>query len=82
MNEKKHLPAVDRVLNQLSDLIEAHGRAWVTACVRTELAAARAGLKEGLPLPDEADVLLAIRQRVARTARANLQAVFNLTGTV
>ncbi len=82
MNEKRHLPAVDRVLNQLPDLIEAQGRAWVTACVRAELAAAREGLQHGLPLPESSDLLLAIRQRVARTARANLQAVFNLTGTV
>ncbi len=82
MNEKRHLPAVDRVLSQLSESIEAHGRQLVTACVRAELAAAREGLKHGLPLPDEANLLAAIRRRADEAGRANLRAVFNLTGTV
>jgi L-seryl-tRNA(Ser) seleniumtransferase len=82
MNENSRLPAVDRVLKQLPDLIEAHGRQPVTACVRAELAAAREGAKHGLPLPDEATLLAAIRRRAADAARANLRPVFNLTGTV
>jgi L-seryl-tRNA(Ser) seleniumtransferase len=52
MNEKRHLPAVDRVLGQIPELIETHGRQLVTGCVRAELAAAREGLKHGLPLPE------------------------------
>jgi L-seryl-tRNA(Ser) seleniumtransferase len=82
MNENSRLPAVDRVLKQLPDLIEMHGRQPVTACVRAELAAAREGAKHGLPLPDEATLLAAIRRRAADAARANLRPVFNLTGTV
>lgn len=82
MNEKRHLPAVDRVLSPLFDLIETHGRQLVTACVRAELAAAREGLKHGLPLPEEAALLATIRRRAADAGRANLRAVFNLTGTV
>lgn len=82
MNENKRLPAVDRVLQQLSDLIEIHGRQLVTGCVRAELAAAREGLKHGLPLPDESALLAAIRRRAADAGRANLRPVFNLTGTV
>jgi len=82
MNEKRHLPAVDRVLQQIPELIEAHGRQLVTGCVRAELAAAREGLKHGLPLPDETSLLSAIRRRVAEAGRANLRPVFNLTGTV
>ena len=82
MNEKRHLPAVDRVLSQLFDLIEMHGRQLVTGCVRAELAAAREGLKHGLPLPDETSMLVAIRRRTEDAGRANLRAVFNLTGTV
>ncbi len=80
--EVSRLPAVDRVLKQLPELIEAHGRQPVTACVRAELAAAREGAKHGLPLPDEATLLAAIRRRAADAARANLRPVFNLTGTV
>jgi L-seryl-tRNA(Ser) seleniumtransferase len=82
MNEKKHLPAVDRVLSQLFDLIETHGRQLVTGSVRAELAAAREGLKHGLPLPDEAALLTAIHCRAEQAGRANLRPVFNLTGTV
>ena len=82
MNQKRHLPAVDRVLGQLSELIEVHGRQLVTGCVRAELAAAREGLKHGLPLPEEASLLAAIRRRADDLGRANLRPVFNLTGTV
>ncbi len=82
MNEKFRLPAVDRVLSQFADLIEIHGRQLVTACVRAELAAAREGIKHGLPLPEEAALLAAIRRRADEAGRANLRAVFNLTGTV
>src|SRR5574343_1896440 len=82
MNEKRNLPAVDRVLQQLPELIEVHGRQLVTGCVRAELAAAREGLKHGLPLPDEAALLSAICRRADEAGRANLRPVFNLTGTV
>ena len=82
MNENRRLPAVDRVLSQLPELIDAHGRQLVTGCVRAELAAAREGLKHGLPIPDESALLAAIRRRADDSGRANLRAVFNLTGTV
>jgi L-seryl-tRNA(Ser) seleniumtransferase len=82
MNEKKHLPAVDRILQQIPELIEIHGRQLVTGCVRAELAAAREGLKHGLPLPEEASLLAAIQRRADDAGRANLRTVFNLTGTV
>ena len=82
MNENKRLPAVDRVLQQLADLIDNHGRQLVTGCVRAELAAAREGLKHGLPLPVESALLAAIRQRADEVGRANLRPVINLTGTV
>jgi len=82
MNENKRLPAVNSVLQQIPELIEAHGRQLVTGCVRAELAAAREGLKHGLPLPDETSLLSAIRRRADEAGRANLRAVFNLTGTV
>lgn len=82
MNQIRQLPAVDRVLQQLPDLIEAYGRQPVTACVRAELAAARAGVRHGLPLPDEAALLAAIGRRAEMAARPHLRPVFNLTGTV
>nr|MBL8410934.1 L-seryl-tRNA(Sec) selenium transferase [Dechloromonas sp.] len=82
MNDIQRLPAVDRVLQQLPESIAAHGRQMVTACVRAELAAAREGLRHGLPLPDESTLYAAIRRRADEAGRANLRPVFNLTGTV
>ena len=81
-NETRRIPAVDRVLQQLPDLIDAYGRQPVTACVRAELAAAREGVRHGLPLPEEAALLAAIGRRAEAAARAHLRPVFNLTGTV
>src|SRR5574343_1627851 len=82
MNDIRRLPAVDRVLQQLPDLIDVHGRQLVTACVRAELAAAREGFQQGLPLPDEAALLAAIHRRANEAGQAKLRPVFNLTGTV
>ncbi len=82
MHDIRRLPAVDRVLQQLPDLIDAHGRPLVTACVRAELAAAREGFQHGLPLPDEAALHAAVHRRAAAAAQAKLRTVFNLTGTV
>lgn len=76
------LPSVDRLLQALEAAILIHGRAHVTACVRAELAAAREGARNGLPVPDHAGLLDAIDDRLRRTARPNLRAVINLTGTV
>ena len=82
MNHSLRLPAVDRVLQQLPELIERHGRQFVTACVRAELVAAREGCRHGLPTPDTQALLALIEQRAERAARPNLRPVFNLTGTV
>ncbi len=79
---KLHLPSVDRLLQELATSIEAYGRQHLTACTRAELAAAREGARNGLPLPDEATLLTAIRRRAEESSRPNLRAVFNLTGTV
>ncbi|MBK7900278.1 MAG: L-seryl-tRNA(Sec) selenium transferase [Azonexus sp.] len=79
---KLHLPSVDRLLQQLADAIDCHGRQPVSACVRAELAASREGARGGLPLPDEAALLAAIRRRADESGRARLRPVFNLSGTV
>ena len=81
-NQTIQLPSVDRLLQRFDDLIAGHGRPLVTACIRAELAASREGARNGLPSPDETELLLAIESRVARAARPNLRPVFNLTGTV
>jgi len=80
MTQKIHLPSVDRLLQQLAGSIAEFGRQPVTACVRAELAAAREGLLGGLPAPDEADLLAAVRRRAADAARPRLRPVFNPRG--
>ncbi|HZX32712.1 MAG TPA: L-seryl-tRNA(Sec) selenium transferase [Rhodocyclaceae bacterium] len=82
MNQRIHLPSVDRLLLQLADVIADHGRQVVTACTRAELAAVREGAKGGLPLPEEPALLATIRRRASESSRPNLRPVFNLTGTV
>ena len=76
------LPSVDRLLQQLDDAINRHGRQVVTACIRAELAAARAGARGGLPLPDSGELLTAIGTRLNTSARNRLRTVLNLSGTV
>jgi L-seryl-tRNA(Ser) seleniumtransferase len=82
MNDTRRIPSVDRVLQQLPELIVTHGRQPVTACVRAELVAVREGVRHGLPLPDDSMLLAAIRRRAEEAARAKLRPVFNLSGTV
>ena len=82
MTKNIALPSVDRLLLQQGELIAQHGRSVVTACTRAELAAAREGARNALPLPDTPELLSAIAARVARTSKNNLRPVFNLTGTV
>jgi len=71
------IPSVDRVLNlpEVRPLVDAHGRAPVTAAVRAVLEGLRRG-KADAPIPR------AVRERVEAQARPRLRRVFNLTGTV
>ena len=84
MNPLSTLPSVDRLLAgaSLLPLIEAHGRAVVTAAAREALASARAGFKEGRPLPNEGGLAATIAAAVAMRMQPKLRPVFNLTGTV
>ena len=80
--ETRRIPSVDRLLAGLDADIEAHGRHLVTACVRAELAAVRSAARDGLPVPDNAKLLAAIRRRAEESAAPRLRPVFNLSGTV
>ena len=84
MNPLSQLPSVDRLLSTaaLTSLADAHGRAVVTNVVRDVLAAARAAVKDGAPLPDEAGLLEKVGAGVTAKMRPRLRPVFNLTGTV
>ncbi|MGN7867676.1 L-seryl-tRNA(Sec) selenium transferase [Paracoccus sp. 22332] len=79
------LPSVDQVL--LSDrgraLIEAHGRAVVTATLRARLDAARAAIKGGADGETEAARLPhLLAADLAAGAQSKLRPMLNLTGTV
>ena len=84
MNPLSQLPSVDRLLSAapLAALVDLHGRAVVTAMVRDVLAATRAAMKDGAPLPDEAGLLEKVGACVTAKMRPGLRPVFNLTGTV
>ena len=84
MNLLSQLPSVDRLLSAaaIASLVELHGRAVVTAMVRDVLAATRAAVKDGAPLPDEAALISRVGAGVTAKTRPKLRPVFNLTGTV
>jgi L-seryl-tRNA(Ser) seleniumtransferase len=84
MNPLSQLPSVDRLLSAapLAALVDLHGRAVVTAMVRDVLAATRAAMKDGVPLPDQAGLLEKVGAGVTAKMRPGLRPVFNLTGTV
>jgi L-seryl-tRNA(Ser) seleniumtransferase len=84
MNPLSQLPSVDRLLSAAAtaSLVELHGRAVVTAMVRDVLAATRAAVKDGAPLPDEAALISRVGAGVTAKTRPKLRPVFNLTGTV
>jgi L-seryl-tRNA(Ser) seleniumtransferase len=84
MNPLSQLPSVDRLLTHpaVVPLIERHGRVAVTALVRDVLAAARAAVKVGESLPDEAALLAKVGAGGTALATPKLRPVFNLTGTV
>jgi hypothetical protein len=84
MNPLSQLPSVDRLLSTaaLAELVDLHGRAVVTGMVRDVLAATRAAVKDGTPLPDEASLLAALINEVGAGVTAKMQPklrpVFNL----
>jgi L-seryl-tRNA(Ser) seleniumtransferase len=78
------LPSVDRLLAEpaLANALSAHGRAVSTDAVRAELAAVRAGAKNGDAVPAMPALLASILARIEAATRPRLRRVFNLTGTV
>lgn len=79
-----HIPSVDRLLAtaELSAQIETHGHRVVADCVRATLECARAAMRSGAGLPEQAVLVGQAQARVARRTRPSLRRVFNLTGTV
>ncbi len=84
MNPLAQLPSVDRLLSHASvtPLIQQHGRKLITRVVREMLAAARAAVSAGAPLPDEARLIQKVGAGATALSMPNLRPVFNLTGTV
>ncbi|MDP2808719.1 MAG: L-seryl-tRNA(Sec) selenium transferase [Rhodocyclaceae bacterium] len=84
MNPLSRLPSVDRLLSApaLVSLIDAHGRTVVTGIARGVLAATRAAVREGAPLPEESALLARVGAGVTAKMQPKLRPVFNLTGTV
>jgi len=81
------IPSVDRLLNQpaLKTLLENYGRTQVTRTLRAHLSRLRgeavAGSLDSAALKDDT-IAAALQVRLGEHARAHLQPVFNLSGTV
>ena len=84
MNLLSQLPSVDRLLfaPALASLVDSHGRAVVTGVIRGLLAATRAAVRQGAPLPGESALVARVGADVTAKMRPKLRPVFNLTGTV
>ncbi len=84
MNQLASLPAVSRLLAEakVANLIDRHGRTWITRLVREALDEARAHARAGAPIPTTAHLISRISQRAASQALPQLRPVFNLTGTI
>ena len=81
------LPSVDRLLQhpELQPLLAPYGKEALTEAIRQVLARARQAWREQVgdaPLPDEAALLQAVQQHLAKRFAPRLRSVFNLTGTV
>ncbi|MCX7898112.1 MAG: L-seryl-tRNA(Sec) selenium transferase [Rhodocyclaceae bacterium] len=84
MNPLARIPAVDRLLSdpRAAAWIAAHGRAVIADCVRQALAEARAMIRAGAPVLEEAALWGKIEEKVVAATSPRLRPVFNLTGTV
>ena len=82
----RRLPAVDKLLAwpALADMAGQVGRARLLEAARAELAQCRSALaaEPDTALPDEAQLIQAIRTRALALAQPQLRPVFNLSGTV
>lgn len=77
------LPSVDVVLKAAEPLVAHHGRSAVTRAIREALETARADLRAGRDAACTVDALvLCASHALESDARASLQPVLNLTGTV
>lgn len=82
-NLLRHLPSVDAVLQDMSDLIGLWGREQVTSAVRAQLSQLREDLRDGDSQEPTAEVIRSrVQQALDRDNQASLRSVLNLTGTV
>lgn len=83
MTDFRSLPSVDRLLGQLPDAVQEHGRASVVDAVRTELALLRERIRAGQGTARDADSIAAsVHSRLQAQRRSSLRPVLNLTGTL
>ncbi|TAK50166.1 MAG: L-seryl-tRNA(Sec) selenium transferase [Xanthobacteraceae bacterium] len=79
------LPSVDEVLRtaHAREAVDRHGRQTVTDAVRATLSGLRSAVSGARVMPVNADwIAKEASAALAHTARPNLRAVYNLTGTV
>jgi L-seryl-tRNA(Ser) seleniumtransferase len=82
VNDLRHLPSVDKVLAQSSDLIEMYGRSLTTDAIRSVLEEARSGIRGGGTPPDQAELLQRIADCLREWTQARPRSVINATGVI
>ena len=82
MSELRQLPAVDRLLNDATALIEAYGRALTIEALRAALAEARSIIRAGQPVPDRAQLLARSQTLLDQWTQPRPRSVINATGVI
>ena len=81
----RELPAVDLVLRELEQLVEACGHERVADAVRAELKILRESISAGSNIEEESllgHIVNAVKVRIDMSMKNSFTPVFNLTGTV
>ncbi|HIG40470.1 MAG: L-seryl-tRNA(Sec) selenium transferase [bacterium] len=77
------LPAVDKLLDQATVLVDQYGRPLVTSCLREVLNEIRSGVQAGkMAIPNLSVIIEMATVRLKNTHAPSLKRVINLTGTV
>ena len=84
MNDLRALPSVDQLLQsgQVAEWIDSYGRPLTLDALRESLAAARAGVQSGRPVPGYDDLLHNAHHLLQTWLTPTLRPVINATGVV
>ena len=82
MSELRQLPAVDKLLNDATALIDAYGRALTLAAIRAALDEARSIIRTNRPVPDRDQLLARSKTLLDQWTLPKPRSVINATGVI